>query len=137
VDTTERAFKRDFAALEDVFVFIGEFIEGRDLDASVAYAINLAVEEIFTNMVKYNKGSGDTIRIAIGGGDDAVTLQLADFDVEPFHPDSAPDPDISAPIDARTPGGLGLHLVKSVVDKLTYEYNDRQMKVTVVKRLEP
>jgi len=39
------------------------------------------------------------------------------------------------PIEERKAGGLGLHLVKSIVDKITYEYKDRRMQVTIMKEL--
>ncbi len=39
------------------------------------------------------------------------------------------------PIEERKVGGLGLHLVKSIVDKITYEYKDRHMQVTIMKEL--
>jgi serine/threonine-protein kinase RsbW len=95
------------------------------------------VEEIFTNMVKYNRGSAHRIRIAVSRADDSVVVRLTDFDVDPFDPASAPEVDVDLPLEARRPGGLGLHLVKSLADKLTYEYEDRVMRVSVVKRIKP
>ncbi len=94
------------------------------------------VEEIFTNMVKYNRGSANRIQIGISRDDDRVVVRLTDFDVDPFDPANAPDVDVDLPLEARVPGGLGLHLVKSLADKLTYEYADRVMRVSVVKRIQ-
>jgi serine/threonine-protein kinase RsbW len=133
----EKAFTRDFGALDDVFGFVGEFVEREKISEAVAFSLNLAVEELFTNMVKYNSGGGEGIRIALRKEGRTVCLQLVDTDVDPFDPASAPEVAVDRPLDERTPGGLGLHLVRSVVDKITFEYNDREMKVTVVKNLEP
>lgn len=131
----EQTFTRNIGALDQIFAFTGRFVENERLSEKVAYSIDLAVEELFTNMVKYNTGTSRDIAIAIGREKDEVVLQLVDFDVDPFDPTSPGDIDTDQSLEARTPGGLGLHLVKSVVDKITYEYKDRTMKVTVSKSL--
>ena len=131
----EQTFTRNIDALDQIFAFTGRFVKDERLNENVAYSIDLAVEELFTNMVKYNTGTSRDIAIVIDREKDEVVLQLMDFDVEPFDPTSPVDIDIDQPLEARTPGGLGLHLVKSVVDKITYEYKDRTMKVTVSKNL--
>ena len=131
----EQTFTRSIDALDQIFAFTGRFVEDERLDENVAYSIDLAVEELFTNMVKYNTGTSRDIAIVIDRKKDEVVLQLMDFDVEPFDPTSPEDIDTDLPLEVRKPGGLGLHLVKSVVDKITYEYKDRTMKVTVSKSL--
>lgn len=131
----EQTFTRNIDALDQIFAFTGRFVKDERLNENVAYSIDLAVEELFTNMVKYNTGTSRDIAIVIDREKDEVVLQLMDFDVEPFDPISPVDIDIDQPLEARNPGGLGLHLVKSVVDKITYEYRDRTMKVTVSKSL--
>ena len=132
----ERKFPRDINALEGVFEFTAGYYSDMKLEDGMTYALNLAVEELFTNMVKYNKGTDEEILIRMFTESGSVHLQLVDYDVDPFDPESRGEANIGAPIEDRIPGGLGLHLVKSVVDKVSYEYKDRQMTVTVVKRLE-
>lgn len=132
----EQTFKRDFGALDEIFALVARFVGDNQIDEAVTFSINLAVEEIFTNMVKYNTGTQEDISIRIDRGRGSVTLELVDRDVDPFDPESAEGQPTDRPIEERKPGGLGLHLVKSVVDKVAYEYADRQMKVTVVKNLE-
>ena len=87
------------------------------IDARLLPTVDLAVEELFTNMVKYGTGSDAPVQrrrcAAIDGG---VEVTLIDHDVEPFDVTRAPDVDIDAPIEEREPGGLGLHLIRRMAD---------------------
>ena len=58
---------------------------------------------------------------------------MLDDDVEPFDITRAPDVDIDAPIEEREPGGLGLHLIRRMVDSVEYEYvkERRQSRITL------
>jgi len=132
----QKRFDRSYESLEAVFRFVGDFLAECRADEDTAFSINLAVEELFTNMVKFNKGTSDRISVGIGLGDSQVVLELVDHDVEPFEPDPERDPAVDRPIEDRQIGGLGIHLVKSVVDEITYKYGNRMMTVTVVKNLE-
>lgn len=132
----EKAFKRDFGSLEQIFAFIKQALSGEGLDEGIHFSIDLAVEELFTNMVKYNTGSGSEITISIAKENGALVLELIDDDVEPFDPAGAVEASVEDALEDRRIGGLGLRLVRSVVDKITYEYKDRQMRISVFKRLE-
>jgi anti-sigma regulatory factor (Ser/Thr protein kinase) len=96
------------------------------------------VEEIFTNMVRHNEGGGDRITVSIERLDNRLHLELVDFDVEPFDPETAATPPVDAGIEERRPGGLGIYLVTKMVDDLSYEYETeaRRMLVKVTKTLE-
>jgi two-component sensor histidine kinase len=65
----EREFSKAFSSLDGVFSFLEEFFSSANVDPGSAYAITLAVEEFFTNMVKYNpEGDSDiTVRVAREG----------------------------------------------------------------------
>jgi anti-sigma regulatory factor (Ser/Thr protein kinase) len=60
---------------------------------------------------------------AIPGG---VEMALTDYDVEQFDVTRAPDVDTSKPIEQREPGGLGLHLIRRMVDSMEYEYSQER-----------
>jgi anti-sigma regulatory factor (Ser/Thr protein kinase) len=131
-----REFDRSIDALEGVFSFVGEQLP-ESLGERVSYFINLAVEEIFTNMVRHNKSGGDHITVAFEVDAKWIRACLTDYDVEPFDPDSVPEVDTDLPLLERRAGGLGLHMVKSVVDRLVYEYEDRMMRVSFQRNLVP
>jgi anti-sigma regulatory factor (Ser/Thr protein kinase) len=131
-----RVFPRRIAALEEIFAFLGDFIDRHRLDDDTSYAIRFAAEELFTNMVKYNKGTAPIgLRVAVDEAGRTVRLELTDSGVDPFDPSSLQAVNVDAPLEERVPGGLGLHLVRALVDDLSYDYADREMKVTVTKRL--
>ena len=132
----EKKFQRDFKSLDGIFEFIGRFLTDNKIDESLAYSINLAVEELFTNMVRHNTGAGNAISIRMNTEVGRLVVTLVDEDVDPFDPSAVPEPDVDKGIEGRDIGGLGLHLVKSIVDKITYEYKNRQMRVTIEKNLE-
>jgi anti-sigma regulatory factor (Ser/Thr protein kinase) len=118
-----RQFPRSFAALQDIFAFTAGFVAHHQLDAGILPAVDLTVEELFTNMVKYSPNGAPEVRIdmqAITGG---VEVTLTDYDVERFDVTRAPDADIHRPIEERRPGGLGLHLIRRLVDAMDYEYS--------------
>jgi anti-sigma regulatory factor (Ser/Thr protein kinase) len=93
--------------------------------------LHLAVEELFTNMVKYNSGRSGEIDIEVRTDEDRVGVVLIDRDTDPFDPSDVGPVDVDRPIEHRRRGGLGLHLVRSMVDTLDYQYRDREMRVSV------
>ena len=131
-------FRREIEAIGEVFAFLETFVDGQVIDEKTAFCINLVVEELFTNMVRHNEGGGDQITLSVERRNNRVHLELVDFDVEPFDPETAEVPPVNAGIEERRPGGLGIYLVKKMVDDLNYDYEteSRQMRVTVTKTLE-
>ncbi len=132
---TTRDFPRSIDALDGLFSFLGDQLPGAVAEKAAVY-LNLAAEEIFTNMVRHNEPGGERITVAVELDGDRIRVRLTDYDVEPFDPTTAPEVDVTRPMAERQPGGLGLHLVKSIVDRLSYEYRDRTMQVTFIKKLE-
>ncbi|MBS0556958.1 MAG: SpoIIE family protein phosphatase [Proteobacteria bacterium] len=125
-DSTRQAFPRRFEALDGIFAFLHAALDANGVAASDAYAVTLAAEELFTNMVKYNPAGGGRILIEIECPQEQVTCRLTDPDSERFDVTRTPDVDTGAPLEHRRPGGLGLHLVRRLVDTLDYEYANRR-----------
>ncbi len=129
--TSHRIFKRSFASIQDIFAFTAEVFASEHIEPSLLPSVDLTVEELFTNMVKYTASTAavriDMTRVAGG-----VEVTLTDYDVGPFDVTQAPDVDIDQPIEQREPGGLGLHLIRRLVDCVQYEYSaeSRQSRIT-------
>ena len=130
-----RRFPRSTAALAEIFAFVAEFLASEGIDGDRAFDLDLVVEELFTNMVKYSREGKDDIEIALAREADGLCLTLRDFNVERFDVTGTPDVDVSRPISERKAGGLGLHLVRRIADRFEYDYRNRTSTITVWKRL--
>ncbi len=131
-----RSFRREVSALDDVFRFTSEFVGANPIDEAVAFAMNLAIEELFTNIIKYSADSGNDVSIHLDITDGDLVIKITDFDVETFDMTATGRGDVDKPLEERRVGGIGLHLVRNMVDKITYEYKDRNACITLVKHLE-
>jgi len=136
-ETAHRAFRRSVDSLQEIFDFTSATFARLQIDASFLHAIDFTVEELFTNMVKYSKMSDAAVDLTISRIAGGVEVTLTDRDVEPFDITQAPDVDINMPIEQRRPGGLGLHLIRRMVDSIDYEYikETRQSRITFRKTL--
>jgi len=132
----ERKFPKEIKSLDMIFEFISEFFDKHKIDKQLAISVNLAVEEIFTNMVKYNKESNDDISINLEIRQHELVLSLTDFGVAPFDLTGIEKVDINQSLEERTVGGLGLHLVRNMIDDLSYKFEKGNCVITVIKNLE-
>jgi anti-sigma regulatory factor (Ser/Thr protein kinase) len=128
-------FHKDLRSLDAVFEFLDKFALRERLDSKAAYALTLAVEEFFTNIVKYSKAKAGMIGINAARTGETVTVKLEEetpipFDVtlvEPLHVAVSPA--------ARTPGGLGIHLARCMLDELRYDYEEGMSTITLIKQV--
>lgn len=130
----ERRFPRDIGALPAIFDFVAEFAAEHGLSDDQRFDADLIVEELFTNMVKYNVGGVEDISIGLNRNGAQMTLTLRDFDVAPFDPTRSAT-SATGRDEAPRGGGRGLHLVHCVADEVRYDYRDRNSTITVTKRL--
>ncbi len=128
-------FERSFEALDDVFGLTDRFFHEHEIDGSTAFALKLAIEEIFTNFVKYNPEGDGGISVELQMGDDDIVVTLVDEDAPEFDVTEYDKADTTSALDARTAGGLGIYLVKKMVDDVRYHHQDRTSTVVLTKKL--
>jgi serine/threonine-protein kinase RsbW len=128
----EKKFKRSFSELTNIVAMTESVFQEAGLEAKLRNVVDLATEELFVNMVKYNIESQEDILIQMVPHSHGMEVSLTDYDVERFDPTCAATVDVDAPLDERTPSGLGLYLVLKMVDSIHYEYRNRQSRITFI-----
>lgn len=129
----QKKLNRSYASLEEMYEVTERFFLNEDVEQSIRFPVHFVMEELFTNMVKYQPENSNDILLAVNEAGGAVTVSLTDYDVDGFDVTIDRNIDTDAPLEERTPGGLGLHLIHKMVDTLDYEYAGRQSTVTFTK----
>jgi len=111
----------DFADLGGLMEAATLFLEGQGVDAQAVYRINLALEEMVTNIIKYGYDAPGrhTIEVAVEVGANEVSVRIID-DGHDFNPVLQ---ERKAPADKlaeREIGGLGIHLMKKLLDRMEH-----------------
>ena len=117
--------------------FIDKMAEENDLDPSLAMSLNLALEEAVTNAIMYAYPQGTEGKVELGAVVEAghrLTFTLADKG-KPFDPTKVPEADISASLEERKIGGLGIHLVRSIMDSVSYKRLEGKNVLTMIKNI--
>jgi serine phosphatase RsbU (regulator of sigma subunit)/anti-sigma regulatory factor (Ser/Thr protein kinase) len=96
-------------------------------DAEVSRA-RTALDEVLVNSASYSGSSALVIRA--WAHDESLTIEVAD-DGEPFDPLQAPEPDVDIPLAEREIGGLGIHILRNILDDVTYAYKDKKNTLTM------
>jgi serine/threonine-protein kinase RsbW len=128
----QRKFKRDFNELKNIVTMTESVFNELGMNPGLRNVVDLATEELFVNMVTYNTESSEDILIEMVPHALGLEVRLTDYNVERFDPTSVASVDVNAPLDERTPSGLGLYLVMKMVDSIHYEYRNRQSRITFI-----
>ena len=131
--SVEYIFKRDISLLDKVFASVGNFILENKIEKNMAFAIEVAVEEIFTNLVKYNASARSDITINLRKENNTLFISFIDDQAVPFDITTSSKPDTECRVQERRIGGLGLHLVRQVMDNVSYQYKDGKSIITLSK----
>src|SRR5262249_20363293 len=121
-DTLEIKLKNKVSNIDGVNQTLRECVQSHGVASKVILALNLALGEILTNMITYgytdNREHEVKVRLSAQRGE--VSVEIED-DGQPFNPLEAPEPDITKPLEERNIGGLGIHLVRKLMDSLEYK----------------
>lgn len=121
--------------LPELLDFIRAFWEEQGLLAESAFPFELAVDEVFMNVVMH--GSSPTappreVTVSLERRGRDVALVFED-DGPPFDPLTLPDPDTDAPLEAREIGGLGVFLLRQLMDDVAYAHTGTRNRLTMRK----
>ena len=133
--TLEISLANDLREISGVAARIDEFCEGRSLSPQIAYAVNLAIDELLANTIAGGYGDDDPHRIEIVLREeaDALIVIIVDDGVA-FDPTEAQAPEMGGSLDAPSFDGLGFLLVRQMMDGVEYRRLQGCNIVTLTKR---
>ncbi len=116
--------------------FINQFCKDWMIDDDSAGKLNLAAEEIVSNIIKYafSDAKQHIINIVATYEADYITMMFHD-DGTPFNPFQKDNPDVTAPLEERKIGGLGIYFVKQLMDSIEYDFRGGKNTLTVMKKI--
>jgi anti-sigma regulatory factor (Ser/Thr protein kinase) len=129
--------KNDLCELARASDELHAFLSGREIPPDAVYALDLAFEELVSNIIKYAYDDRDehVIDAGVRVTDDSLALEIRD-DGRAFDPFGSPEPDLSIPACDRPIGGLGIHLVRNLLDRCEYRRSGGSNVVRIEKRVE-
>lgn len=106
---------------------VEEFMDSNDVPMNVSFAIDLALDELLTNVISYGfpDDAEHLIDVNVELSDAEVTVRLIDDGI-PFNPLEQQEADTTLSVDEREIGGLGIHLVKKTMSSIDYQRADNK-----------
>ena len=120
---------------------LAEWIDGLGIPDEYNMPINLALEEIVTNVMLYAYPSSNEGKVFVefvkakGEAGERLIFTITDSGI-PFDPTQAPEVDTTLSAEDRDIGGLGIHLVRQLMDEIAYERSDNKNILTLVKNIQ-
>ena len=125
----------DAAQLPQLTAFVQQFWSSAELPPGGSMAFELALEEVFMNVVMHGaKGRSCRVEVCLALGADSVTMTVED-DGPGFDPLSLPPPDVTTSLAERPVGGLGVFLVRQMMDDVSYARVAHHNQLRMTKRV--
>lgn len=125
----------DQSEVERLSRLVEAFGEAKGVPQESIFNVNLALDEVITNIIRYAHSDDQkhpiVVRLALEPGE--LTAQVED-DGRPFNPLEAPVPDLHASIEERPIGGLGIHLVRTMMSSVEYR-RENGRNVLIMKKM--
>lgn len=134
---TAHTYSAKLENLDTIYADAENFCGENGVDAASLFALNLCLDEIFTNIVSYGYKNDDTkeveIELEISGGN--LSAKITDS-APPFDPlTQAAAPDITADAQERDIGGLGIYFIKKNMDSVSYRYVGGKNELTMTRKI--
>lgn len=117
--------------------FVEAELEALDAGFKIIAQINVAIDEVFSNIASYAYGNSEgmaTVRLEYDEASRQVSITFTDNGIA-YDPLQKEDPDTSLSAEERPIGGLGIFMVKKIMDAVHYEYVDGCNVLTIVKTI--
>lgn len=126
----------DLDELERLNRLVNEFAEQHSLDGDLVFRVTLVLEEVFTNIVSYgyDDATRGVISVRLFWNPPQMTLEIED-DGRAFNPLEVAAPNLEIPLSDKKVGGLGIHLVRQMMDELTYRRDQGKNSLRLVAKM--
>jgi anti-sigma regulatory factor (Ser/Thr protein kinase) len=116
--------------------WLQEFCAGHGVVEDALYDLRLCLDEVLANVIRHGYGIGETgtILVTIECPGDRVRLEVRDA-AAPFNPLDAADPDLDVAPEDRPIGGLGIFLVRQLMDTVSYDYEHGENRLSMERSL--
>ena len=122
----------DLGEVARVNAAFAEYAEANGVPAAEHRRVQVALDELLTNTITYGKCRDVTVDAELTG--DGLLVRLSD-DGTAFDPLIQITPDTTLSVDLRRIGGLGIHLVRQMMDEVSYRHHEGRNVVTLSKHL--
>jgi serine/threonine-protein kinase RsbW len=129
-------FAAKFEFLDEIREFVGAIARENGFSDRDVYNIQLAADEAASNIIEhaYEGITDGVLEISCNARGNTITLVLVDHG-ESFDPSDVPAPDLTADLSERKIGGLGIFLMRKLMDEVHYQSNsDKSNTLTMIKR---
>ena len=128
--------KNDISEISKLATFIGELREELDLTPELNFNLNLVLEEAISNVILYAYGKEEQKEISLVAylSDNNLVFVLTDSGME-FDPTKVPDADVTLSAEEREIGGLGIYLIRQIMNTVEYQRIDGKNVLTMRKEL--
>ena len=131
-EDTTLSLTNNIKELDRLEPFLSGFFKQNNLDPSRLPSVNLALEEALANVIMYAypEGTQGEVRLAANVTGNTIRMEISDSGV-PFNPLQQQEADLDVPLEERQIGGLGIHLIKEIMDEVKYAYEDGRNVLTM------
>jgi len=128
--------RNDLSEIERVNKIIDAVTKKLNIKPKIIFSLHLTIDELITNIISYGYPDDQTheIDISLIYNKDNIGLIIEDK-AQPFNPLEIPDPDIDQSVEKRKIGGLGIYLVKELMDSMEYKYEAGKNILKIIKKL--
>ena len=132
----ELIIKNEVAELEHLVILIDEVTEELQLDPEIGMSLNLALEEVVSNVIlyAYPEGTNGTVQIVANSDGQVLVFTITDQG-KAFDPTQVTEADITLSAEERAIGGLGIFIVNQIMDNVSYRRENGQNILMLTKRL--
>lgn len=128
-------FKKDRNQLQNIFLFLNKGWESISIESKTKSDLELAVEELFMNIVRHNPDQNSPVSLSLENGSDRVEIKISSREKRVFDITKVEKVDLDDSIAKEKPGGRGIYLVKELMDEVHFEHYDGVSTITIIKYL--